>query len=171
MFVQIGRRQPPEDLVTLFLECHGRIRFFSSIAAELGRRDDVPPAEVLDACDRCSRYFTEALPLHVADEELSLLPRLRGQREDVDAALDLMHSQHAGHGPLLDELLAALKARRTSPGEAGPREQLATVAKALQQEFSHHLELEERVLFPAVPALLGPDQQRAVLGELRARRH
>ena len=171
MFVQIGRRQPPEGLVTLFLECHGRIRAFTEIALRLGEQEDVPPEEVVDASARCLRYFTEALPLHIADEEESLLPLLRGREAAVDAALELMHAQHEAHEPLLAELVDALRERRGAPEATSARARLATAARRAQPELLLHLEHEERVLFPAARRLLTGAEEQAVLTELRARRH
>src|SRR5690606_4040223 len=149
MFVQIGRRQPPEGLVTLFLECHGRIRAFPGIALRLGEQEDVPPEEVVDASARCLRYFTEALPLHIADEEESLLPLLRGREAAVDAALDLMHAQHEAHDPLLAELVDALRERRGAPEATSARARLAPPARRAQAERWRHLPPEGRARGPA----------------------
>ena len=43
-----------------------------------------PRVGVLEASRRCERYFSEALPLHVEDEEQSLLPRRRGRTPELD---------------------------------------------------------------------------------------
>lgn len=167
MFVQLGGPKHAETLVGLLLECHERIRRFSRLSVELSRRADLPEAEVVDACARCERYFGEALPLHVADEEESLLPRLRG--EAVDEALATMHAQHDEHRPVLVELLESLRALRAAPSSAQARTQLGAVAARVADEFEQHLTLEEQVLFPAVAALEA-GVQRQVVAELRARR-
>ena len=75
MLINIGAKAGAEDLVSLLLECHHRIRGFSALGVELGTRADLPAADVVQGCERVERYFGEALPLHVADEEESLLPR------------------------------------------------------------------------------------------------
>ncbi len=165
----IGRRPQAEGLVDLLLECHQRIRAFTALAAQVGRRGDLPDAEVIDACLRCERYFTEALPLHVRDEEESLLPRLRGRSPAVDEALAAMHRQHDEHLPLLAPLLAALREARGAPADTAPRARLAAAAAAAEAAFDEHLAIEERTLFPAARALPA-DQQAAVVAELRARR-
>ncbi len=170
MFVQIGRRQPPEGLLTLFLECHARIRAFAALSLELGEREEVPSREVVEASERCLRYFTEALPLHIADEEESLRPRLQGREEAVDAALDAMHAQHEAHEPLLAELVDALRERRGAPETTSARERLAAAARLAQPELLLHLEHEERILFPAAARLLTRSEEQAVLTELRTRR-
>jgi iron-sulfur cluster repair protein YtfE (RIC family) len=170
MLTSLGTRPPPEDLVGLLLECHQRIRTFARLAEDVGRRRELPDAEVVDACARVERYFTQALPLHVEDEERSLLPRLRGQQAAVDAALDAMHAQHDEHAPFLRALLAASAEVRRAPRDTATRDGLLAAASALAAEFERHLVNEEQVLFPAVRELLGADAQAQAIAELRARR-
>ncbi len=170
MLVSIGHRSRPEDLVGLLAACHERIRTFVRLAQTLGRRADVSEGEVLEASRRCERYFGEALPLHVEDEEQSVLPRLRGRTPELDAALADMHAQHASHLPQLEALLVALRGLGARPSDRARREALRAFADALVVEFDAHLELEERVIFPAVRALLSGDEQARIMAELRARR-
>src|SRR5690348_4599251 len=96
MLVQLGgsRRTQGDGPVELLLECHERIRTFIALARAAGEKPDAPAAEIADACTRVERYFSKALPLHVLDEELSVLPRLRGSSPDVDRVLHDMESQH-----------------------------------------------------------------------------
>lgn len=169
MLFSIGRSSQREDLVGLLLECHQRIRTFVGLAAEVGRRSELPDAEVDDACRRCERYFTEALPLHVEDEEQSLLPRLGGFDDELDRALAAMHSQHELHAPILQEMLAACRDVRATPRDATLRERLRVSALSLAAEFEHHLAMEEAVIFPAA-RLLTPDAEAQAIHELRARR-
>ena len=170
MFTTIGTRSKPEDLVSLLLECHKRIRMFSRLAEALGRRDDLPAEEVIDAAQRCERYFSEALPLHIEDEEQSLLPRLQEQPEEVQAALATMHAQHVDHAVQLSALLQALRALRAEPKAPHLRERLLAVAAPLVEDFEQHLLLEESVIFPAVRVALSPATQIIAMEELRARR-
>lgn len=154
----------------MLLECHERIRTFSRMAEEVGRRPELPAAEVAEACARCERYFVEALPLHVADEEESIVPRLTGKRPEVDGALATMHRQHGEHEADIAALVAALRAVKASPEEAGLREQLRVVAERLSRAFEEHLAAEEQVLFPAIRAVLAPEVQAEIVAEQRARR-
>lgn len=170
MLVGIGHRRQSEELVDLMLECHERIRRFSNLALELGRRADVVSEEVVDGCHRCERYFTEALPLHVEDEEKSLLPRLVGRRPEVDEALALTQRQHAEHEGQLAALLGALRAVRAEPDAAPQRVALHRVADRLVRSFEEHLKVEEQIIFPAVRVLVPREAQLAVIQELRARR-
>lgn len=70
------RATGPEDLVDLLGECHERIRRFVAMARQAGSRQGVPADQIAQACIHVERYFTQALPLHVADEEQSIEPRL-----------------------------------------------------------------------------------------------
>lgn len=168
--VTIGQKPRAEGLLGLMLECHERIRTFVKLASIVGERRDLPGAEVVDACQRVERYFTEALPLHVADEEQSLIPRLQGKRADVDAALASMHSQHGEHVPFLAALLEACREVRATPDDQPRRDRLKSVAAQVSEEFERHLKIEETVIFPAMKELLSTEQETRVVEELRARR-
>jgi hemerythrin-like domain-containing protein len=158
-----------DDLAGLLLACHQRIRRFIGLAHAAATRADVPAAEVADACVQVARYFTEALPLHVADEEDSILPRLRGRSPELDRALDAMADQHTEHEPGISALLEALGAVARDPGGADVKAALAEVARRLEAEFAEHLSLEESVIIPAVRELPA-DLQATIIGELRRRR-
>lgn len=164
------RRSAPADLVSLLLECHERIRAFIALAQRVGTHLEASDEEIIEACRRIERYFTQAFPLHVADEEEGILPRLRGRDLDVDRALREMHEQHARHGPKLAELLRATAAVRQRPRERQLRESLASAAVSLELELAEHLLLEETVVFPAVGGMLSEDVQALIVEELRQRR-
>jgi iron-sulfur cluster repair protein YtfE (RIC family) len=170
VLINIGAKAGAEDLVSLLLECHHRIRGFSALGVELGTRSDLPAADVVQGCERVERYFGEALPLHVADEEESLLPRLRGLRPEVDVALAAMHAQHQDHKPHLAALLAALRALRGAPGDASLRAALLAIIAPLKADFEAHLVAEEEIICPAIKASMPAEVQAEVVGELRARR-
>lgn len=171
MLLQLSSRRStqPTTLVALLSECHQRIRHFSHLACELARRSDAPPAEIEQAAASVMRYFSEALPLHVADEEESITPRLRGRSDEVTRALTTMSQEHVEHGPQLAELLSALTELRQAPTSEQARLRLAAVAMPLQLDFERHLALEESVLFPALHLLPAADQKQ-IVEELRARR-
>lgn len=170
VYVKIGQtRKSERGLVDLLLDCHERIRSFTALAMAVGERRDLPEADVVDGCARVERYFVEALPLHEADEEESVLPRLRKRSPELDRALETMRAQHTEHHALVRALLGAAQAAGQQPGDGARRAALAAAAGELGLAFERHLELEERVILPALREL--PEaEQAAITRELRARR-
>ena len=170
MLVKIGPGMKSDDVVDLLLACHERIRSFTALARAAGERSDVSASEVVDACSRVERYFTEALPLHVRDEEDSLFPRLHGLSPEIDEALLAMKEQHAAHEEVLGALLRVLSEVRRNPSGVELRAELVLAAERLDQAFAEHLALEEAVIFPALRQFVAPAAQNAVKEELRGRR-
>src|SRR5512135_2411098 len=81
----------------MLLACHQRIRHFSGVAVKLAHAHGVAENEIVQAAAGLHRYFTVALPLHEADENLSLHPRLRRAvpvEELTGRAADAMVDQH-----------------------------------------------------------------------------
>ena len=171
MLIQIGPPKDPSDVVDLLLECHERIRSFVALAIRLGNAENPSADEIRDAAARVIRYFAEALPLHVADEEESILPRLSGRERDLDRALADVHREHSEHEPLLEALLRTCRDLHDSPEKlAELRQSLETTASTLQRDFLQHLDAEEKVVLPAIRQFLTLEEQAAILRELRARR-
>jgi len=172
MWIELSTRRPTNsrDLVDLLGECHARIRHFLALAHEAAVRRDAPIEQIDQACSYVGRYFREALPLHVADEEESIEPRLRGLSPALDESLDSMAAQHERHLSALKRLHRALATVRDVPRHEGARQELALSASALKTELEAHLLLEERVVFPAIRELLPSEAQARILEELRQRR-
>jgi hemerythrin-like domain-containing protein len=170
VLVSLGKRQNSGELVDLLLECHGRIRQFVKLARHTGEGRGLPAADVVEACRRVERYFIEALPLHVRDEEESILPRLSGRSAELDLALHAMRDQHQAHESLLVELLSACRTVREAPTDAGDKVALADTAQRLEQAFEPHLALEETLIFPALRTLLVDAERASIQVEMRARR-
>lgn len=171
MYVQIGSPKNPSDVVDLFLECHERIRTFIGLAARLAKTEGVSPDEVREAAARVARYFSDALPLHVADEEESILPRLAGRSPALDRALDRMNRQHREHEQPLRVLLEACNTLKSSPELLDRvREKLAEAAAGLETDYAAHLQEEERIILPAIRTFLTPAEKAEIESELRARR-
>ncbi len=111
------------------------------------------------------RWVTEELPLHVADEERSLYPRLA--RFDTEGMLARLCEDHRR-----DHALAALVGaglRRLSAGRApGP----GFAGEALKFVANHraHLALEEARLAPLARRGLMPEEVAALAAEMSARR-
>jgi iron-sulfur cluster repair protein YtfE (RIC family) len=169
--INIGPLKEPSDIVDLMLECHERIRSFAGLACRLARADGASHDEIRDAAGRVSRYFSEALPLHVADEEQSVIPRLAGKSPQLDAALQEMHGDHLDHEAKLQSLLETCNTLKASPEMLDDlRETLLDTASRLETAFATHLMQEEELIFPAIRSLVTQEQQAMMLTELRARR-
>ncbi len=169
MLVTLGHRRATADLVGALLECHERIRSFSTLARRVADRPDLPAAERAEACARIARYFVEALPLHVQDEEVSIRPRLQGRSRVLDDVLAEMHAQHLAHKVPLGRLVE-LCARLGATPDLATRTAFREVAYHLDEQMEQHLRHEETLLVPAFRAELSHDEEAAILAELRARR-
>lgn len=171
MLTRLGARPTPEDAVGLLLECHARIRAFVHLARRIAAVRPDERAGVAEAAARVSRYFSQALPLHALDEEQSVLPRLRGRAAELDAALDAMAHEHREHERPLAVVIAACDALARDPtGLDAVAPALSRAAAELDAHFAQHLDREESVVFPAVRRLLSPEDDTAIVRELRARR-
>jgi hemerythrin-like domain-containing protein len=175
MLVSIRRREAdaaPGDVVDALLDCHARIRHFTATATALAGAAGAPSAEIASAAAGVIRYFTEALPLHSADEDASIAPRLRARApEPVCAALDAMTRQHGE----IDRTLAEALPRWTEvaadptclPAHAAL---LRDLAARLVTQWDEHLGLEEATIFPAIRAHLPEEERAQIQAEMRARR-
>jgi iron-sulfur cluster repair protein YtfE (RIC family) len=171
MLIKIGSSSPAADVVDLLMECHERIRSFIALAGRLARADQPSDDEVREAAARVTRYFSEALPLHVADEEQSIVPRLSGRAPELDASLQRMQREHREHEPQLEALLETCRILQASPERLPElRGALLSTAITLEREFLNHLQQEEQIILPAIRNILTTDDRDAILRELRARR-
>ena len=171
MLIEIGSTEESSDVVDLLLACHQRIRFFIDLALQLSHAMTASPDEVRGASARVLRYFEEALPLHVQDEEESILPRLRGKQPIIDKTLDVMCRDHVVHQVRLVELLQICQLLQREPEQLSMlREDLGAVASGLVGDFNAHLSEEEATILPAIQSLLTDADRQAILQELRMRR-
>lgn len=160
-------------VVSLLLECHTRIRRFTAMAARLAQALDAPPAQVAEAAAQLQRYFATALPLHVADEDGTLLPRLLAAAPGpaVCEALERMELEHRHIDALLPPQLEAWAALQQEPARLPAlAPALSRGALLLGEAMARHLEREEQVILPAVERLLPRELQDAMVAEMRARR-
>ncbi len=171
MLTGLGKPSTPSDAVDLLLECHVRIRHFTDMALRLGAASRAEPGEIADTAARVRRYFAEALPLHVRDEEDSLAPRLRGRDPVLDAAIAAMEREHGEHRESLEALIEAAGEIALDPAShARLRAELARAAGDLSRQFEVHLAQEEAIVLPAVRRLLDAASDAAIVGEMRQRR-
>ncbi len=172
MLTKLGQARGGESLVELLMACHERIRRFSALAIALAESTTASraPAEIADGADAVRRYFEVALPLHAADEDLAITPRLARHAPALVPVLAWMHADHVAHRPLLDAVIELCAALARTPAEQpaiAPR--LAPAAAALAAALIAHVDEEERTILPAI-ASLPAAEQAAIVVELRARR-
>lgn len=170
MLHNLGVRKTRAGLRGLLLDCHDKIRSFSTLAVTLATREQIEPAQARDGAAQARRYFVEALPRHIADEEESLLPRLRGRDPALDRALAQMHGEHDAHLAPLAAMIEALDAIARDGLQARSREALVAVAPSMQRAFDAHLAHEEQQIFSKIDETLTADEQQQIVEELRARR-
>jgi hypothetical protein len=159
----VGPRPPgpaADDPAALLLECHARIRRFTGGLVAIADALPVIDARVVATARDCRRYFDEALPLHAEDEEQSVRPRLAGS-----AAIDQMVDEHVGIHAMLPPLLSDLGAIV----EGGVPPGYAARATALREALLHHIDAEERDVFPGI-AGLSSAVRADIVREMRARR-
>jgi len=163
---------PTELLRRDLMECHGHIRRFSALAVRLTTRPDVSPSEASEAARALLGYFERALPLHVADEDDSLRPRLLALPDDavLAAAVTRMHDEHGPIEALLAEAIPAWRRLLGDPRLLGDhRDVLAAAARELEHTLAAHLAAEEAVVFPALTRL-EDEAAVAIRREMRQRR-
>lgn len=161
-----------EDAVDLLIGCHQRIRHFTGVAMKLAHAQGAEPEEVAQAAAGAHRYYTVSLPLHEADEEETVRPRLNTLGDEMlRHALLAMTDQHQAIDELLERLLPLLMMVRNNPQtihDAGP--EMCSITKALDEIFSAHLQLEEEVIFPAIRSGLPEGVRVEMLQEMQGRR-
>jgi len=161
-----------EDAVDLLVGCHQRIRHFTGVATKLAHAQGVSPEAIRRAAEGVFRYYSVALPLHEADEEETLRPRLRELADDrVSHALSAMSDQHQAIDELLERLLPLLEFVNNNPDKlADVGGEMCSITKALEEVFQGHLQMEEEIIFPSIPRLLPESARSAMLHEMQQRR-
>ncbi|GGG27934.1 hypothetical protein GCM10010964_14850 [Caldovatus sediminis] len=111
------------------------------------------------------RWLTRELPLHVADEERSLYPRLAAF--DEAGVLDELREEHRRDRRLIADIASGL--RRIARGGV-PEPGFAEAAREFVAGHRKHLAHEETVLTPLARRWLGPEAMAALAAEMVARR-
>ena len=163
-----------KDAAELLLACHQRIRHFSGVAIKLAHGHGATEPEIARAADSLHRYFTVALPLHEADENLSLHPRLRRAvpaSELAGPAADAMLDQHMAIDELVERLVPLWVLLRSAPGRLPELSaEMCALSKRLSEIFEAHLKLEEETIFPAMSVYLSESELQDILREMQERR-
>src|ERR1022692_4070759 len=127
----------PEDAVDLLVGCHQRIRHFTGVAVKLAHAQGATTEEIAQAAAGVHRYYSVSLPLHEADEDQTLQPRLHAVADDhVRHALLAMGDQHQAIDELIERLLPLLVLARNNPdtlAEVGG--EMCSITKALDEIF------------------------------------
>jgi iron-sulfur cluster repair protein YtfE (RIC family) len=161
-----------EDAVDLLVSCHQRIRHFTGVAVKLAHAQGASTEEIAQAAASVHRYYSVSLPLHEADEDQTLQPRLRAVAgEQVRHALLAMGDQHQAIDELIERLLPLLVLVRDNPGTlAQVGGEMCSITKALEETFRAHLQMEEEVIFPAIRSVLPESTRAHILREMQERR-
>ena len=178
MPVQIGTKTSSfSDPTGLLSDCHRRIEMFLGALRAVGEVEGRPLSDdERRALDAALRYFREAAPKHIADEEESLFPRLRSvpdpEVKSVLATVAQLEQEHRWAAPLHAEVERIgqqwlLDGRL--PGDQARAFQSA-VGK-LESMYRTHIEFEDKVLFPLAARALSPGQKADVAQEIAKRRN
>lgn len=122
------------------------------------------------------RYFRESAPKHTADEEESLFPRLQlVPDEEVKAALAKVEELERDHreADALHRRVDELGSAWLQADELGASE-LADFRNAvarLGEIYPDHIEVEDRMVFPAAARSLSPKQKAEIAAEMAGRRN
>src|ERR1022692_3063625 len=109
-------QQLPEDAVDLLMGCHQRIRHFTGVASKLAHAQGASADEIRQAAAGVYRYYSVSLPLHEADEESTLRPKLYPVADErVRHALLAMADQHLAIDELIERLLPLLRLLEQNP--------------------------------------------------------
>jgi len=163
-----------QNPLALLRACHGRVERFAELAPRIADHLDekgVPEAAAATAAERVLRYFNQAAPLHHADEEDDLLPRLRARLPEPAApelrelltGLEGEHQWLDRHWQALNPLL-----ERVARGEAVSAD-FRSRAESFRDAQLDHLTRENRWILPAAEQHLGAADWAAI-GNAMARR-
>lgn len=141
---------------------HGRQMALLSHLERLARAPKARAARVM--AQALLRWLTEELPVHIADEEHSLYPRLR--RHDA-AAMDRLSAEHRRDARLAASTIEGLRA--IAAGEdVLPR--CLRAAAAFARLHRQHLELEEATVMKRLRTVLTREELADLADEMARRR-
>ncbi len=167
-----AQQSKTEDAVDLLTGCHQRIRHFTGVAVKLAHAQGAAAEEIVQAAAGVHRYYSVSLPLHEADEDHTLQPRLRPVAdEQVRHALLAMGDQHQAIDELIERLLPLLVLVRNNPHAlADVGGEMCCITNALEEILRAHLQMEEEVIFPAIRKALPESTLAEILHEMQERR-
>jgi len=157
------------DVVEILLESHIETRHVLGMADSLTQSNATPATQSTAA--QIADYLEWLLPLHEADEDESLAPRLKGKHPVVDEALISMQRQHlALQGPLARLRLLCRQVANDMTRLHALRFELASAVEDLRARLKEHEAMEESIVFPALKRTLYADELVSISDEMKARR-
>lgn len=179
MLMQIGQK-PEHDFsepIGLLEDCHKRILHFMQILVMLVESVGVAALNIEDrnSLERSLFYFRTAGPRHNADEEESLFPQMRGhsdtQNERIFDRLESLAADHRWAETQHSEI-DAIGSRWLSTGVLRSHDysRLGTLVHSLSRFYAHHIEIEEKEVFPAARRILSPAESDIVGRKMAKRR-
>jgi hemerythrin-like domain-containing protein len=175
MSVQIGAQPDSgfDDPLGMLQDCHRRIeRFLNALGTVVRRaRGRALDTEEAAAVQSALHYFRVGGSRHTDDEEVSLFPRLSAHPGAPGTTMNDLEEEHQraqGLHYVIDRLFMMWLNARALKGEQ--EEQLASAMAQLEQLYALHIDVEERILFPAAAKLLSREELAAIGVEFRRRR-
>lgn len=179
MFVKLTTKPgrdtgPATDPVAMLLACHVRIRDHLALAKRLVDAVEPSPDEVTEAAAALLRYFGQALPLHILDEDVTLREALMmGQplADEAVRAITTMTAEHSVIEPMIDEAMKQWRPLTEQPHLLPQlRQELTRDTLRLSTLLEAHLSAEEKQIFPLIHKLLTEDERTELARRMRERR-
>jgi hemerythrin-like domain-containing protein len=164
----------------LLSDCHRRIEKFLELLLFVTRAAGgrVLNEEQREALITGLRYFRQAAPLHTADEETSLFPRLRELAQSGDAiakqAIAVMQRLEDDHdaADIRHAIIDELGTRWLEEGtlDTASTAQLENELRDLRAFYAAHIAVEDDQLFPLAGRVLSDNTVETVGREMASRR-
>lgn len=161
----------------LLSDCHRRVEKFLGVIHKVAEqaKGGALGAEQRAGLETALRYFRQAAPMHTADEEASLFPRMRAcGSPEVAAALAQIEGLESDHkvADAAHKIVDDLSQRWLDAGtlKAGDAAELLRQAQSLVDIYREHIALEDDVIFPLAGRALDGESLAAVGREMAERR-
>ena len=179
MPIQIGGKALADftQPISMLYDCHKRIERFldTLLTISRSRRGEALDEHHRSAVSAALHYFEQGAPLHTADEEESLFPRLRSSTANEAARLgkclselEIEHrDKERRHGIVQRLATTWLEGSRLSTEDA---QVLRNELERLELTYRRHIRTEEDRVFPVAAKVLPQEDLQAIASEMKARR-
>lgn len=159
-------------------DCHRRIEGFLGqliTVTDMHEADGILSEQGALTLAGALRYFKNAAPKHVLDEEVSLFPRLRASGDprvqETFAHIERLETEHARTNEL-HATVDVLGRRWMDDGvlDADDRAALRSQLAELQEIYTAHIKVEEQHVFPLAHDVIDEQAQLEMGREMMARR-